>query len=301
MTMKISICNKALWVAIVGLMMASCDNEIVSNGEYAEADGQLHIEVKHPSLTRVTETSFEKDDVIGLYATEYANGVASPLQISGNWANNVATTFDGANWVHSKKVYWSDNKMDVYGYYPYMKPTSINEHVWSVQLDQSTVETTDALSGYEASDFLWAKATGVSQEDGVATLQFAHRCSKLVIKLVKGPDYTGVFPTESELYIHNVVPTATIDFTTGAVTKYVYGEPGTIKARRVDDETFEAIIVPQRVDTRRPFIEYIANGVSFLLDDTFVFKAGKQHTINLMINANPDQIRVEIGGEIDGW
>lgn len=290
---------KSILLGVVAFFMISCEKDNLPAEEYD--DGQLRIEVQHPSLSRATETAFEERDVIGIYATEYTDGVSVPLQISGNWANNVATTFNGDDWSPSKKIYWSDNAMDVYGYYPYMKPTSIDEHLWSVQLDQSTPETAEALSGYEASDFLWAKTTGVSQTDGVATLQFAHRCSKLVIKLVKGPDYAGVFPTESELYIHNVVPTATIDLTTGAVTKYVYGEPGTIKARRVDDETFEAIIVPQRVDTRRPFIEYIANGVSFLLDDTFVFKAGKQHTINLIINANPDQIQVEIGGEIQGW
>ena len=299
MTMKTTIYSKALWVAAITLLMASCDKEMIPTEDVD--DGQLRIEVKHPSLTRATETAFEKGDVIGLFATEYTDGVATPLQISGNWANNVATAFDGSKWVPGKKVYWSDNTMDVYGYYPYMKPTSINEHLWSVQLDQSTAETADALSGYEASDFLWAKATGVCETDGAATLQFAHRCSKLVVKLVKGADSEGVFPSESELYIHNVVPTAVIDFTTGAVTKDMYSEPGTIKARRVDDETFEAIIVPQRIDTRRPFIEYIANGISFLLDDTFVFRAGKQHTINLTINANPDQIQVEIGGEIQGW
>ena len=289
-----------LYIGMASLLMIGCDKNEAYEMPTID-DGELRIEAQHPSATRATETAFEKGDIIGLFATEYTNGKATPLQISGNWANNVATTFDGSQWKPAKKIFWSDNAMDVYGYYPYMKPTSIDEHLWSVQPDQSTPETADALSGYEASDFLWAKATGVSQTDGAATLQFAHRCSKLVVKIVKGKDYQGVLPTESELYIHNVVPTATIDFTNGAVTKDMYGEPAVIKARRVDDETFEAIIVPQRVDTRRPFIEFIANGVSFLLEDTFVFRAGKQHTINLTINANPDQIQVEIGGEIQGW
>jgi hypothetical protein len=132
-------------------------------------------------------------------------------------------------------------------------------------------------------------------------LEFKHRCSKLVVKLVKGADYSGVLPTESELYIHSTVPTATIDFTTGAVTKYLYGEMETIKAKRVDDGTFEAIIIPQRLETRRPFLEFIANGVSYLYEGTFIFKAGKQHTLKLTIDTNPDQIQVEIGGETGGW
>ncbi len=284
-------------MAALSLLMMGCEKE----DSYQVEAGAMRIEVLHPSATRATETAFESGDVIGLYATEYTGEVAAPLQISGNWANNVATTCNGSVWTPAKKIFWSENKMDVYGYYPYMVPTSIDEHLWSVQLDQSTPETADALSGYEASDFLWAKAEGVSQENGDVQLQFKHRCSKLVIKLVKGKDYAGVLPTESQLYIHSTVPIATLDFVNGAVTKYLYGEIATIKARRVDDATFEAIIVPQRMETRRPFLEYVANGVSYLYESTFIFKSGKQHTLELTINANPDQIEVEIGGEVDEW
>ena len=288
------------YIAIISLALLAMGCETNDNTIVVK-DGVMQIEVLHPSATRATETTFERGNKIGIYATEYSGDVASPLQISGNWANNVATTYDGNIWTPAKKIFWSDNKMDVYGYYPYMTPTSIDEHLWSVQLDQSTPETADALSGYEASDFLWGKATGVSQTDGDVQLEFKHRCSKLVVKLVKGADYSGVLPTESELYIHSTVPTATIDFTNGAVTKYIYGDMETIKARRVDDATFEAIIIPQRMETRRPFLEYIANGVSYLYEGTFVFKAGKQHTLELTINSNPDQIEIEVGGNVGDW
>ena len=288
------------WIlAVATLLMVGCENDNFYNSVIE--DGVMQIEALHPSVTRATETAFENGDRIGLYATEYNGDIATPLQISGNWANNVATTYNGAAWTPAKKIFWSENTMDVYGYYPYITPTSIDEHLWSVQLDQSTPETADALSGYEASDFLWAKAAGVSQADGKVALEFKHRCSKLVIKLVKGADYSGVLPTESELYIHSTVPTATIDFTNGAVTKYLYGEMETIKARRVDDGTFEAIIIPQRLETRRPFLEYIANGVSYLYESTFIFKAGKLHTLELTINSNPDQIEIEVGGNVDNW
>ena len=288
------------YIAMISLALLAIGCENSGNIPVVE-DNVMQINVLHPSATRATETAFESDDMIGIYATEYSGDVASPLQISGNWANNVATTYNGTTWIPAKKIFWSENKMDVYGYYPYMTPTSIDEHLWSVQLDQSTPETADALSGYEASDFLWGKATGVSQTDGDVQLEFKHRCSKLVVKLVKGADYSGVLPTESELYIHSTVPTATIDFTNGAVTKYIYGDMETIKARRVDDATFEAIIIPQRMETRRPFLEYIANGVSYLYESTFVFKAGKQHTLELTINSNPDQIEIEVGGNVGDW
>ena len=286
-----------LILTVATLLMASCSkNEDILVPE----ESVMQITATHPSATRATATGFEDGDKIGVYVTDYTGDVASPLQISGNWANNVATTYDGSAWSTAKKIFWSENKMDVYGYYPYMTPTSIDLQPFAVALDQSTEGTDSELGGYEASDFLWAKATGVSQADETVALEFKHSCSKLIVKLVKGDDYEGDFPTSASLYIHNVVPTATIDFTTGAVVKDIFGEPTTIKARKVADDTYEAIIIPQRVTSRRPFIELIAGNISYLLEDTFYFKAGVQHTISLTINSNPDQIHVDIGGEVEG-
>ena len=192
--------------------------------------------------------------------------------------------------------------MDAYGYYPYMSLTSVDEQPFSIALDQSTERTGDQLGGYEASDFLWAKTEGVDQSTETVTLQFSHRCSKLVIQLVKGPSYEGELPDSATVYIHNVVPTATIDLATGAVTKDVFGEVATVKARKVNNATYEAIMIPQRIESRRPFIEIVVNNISYLLEDTFQFKAGMQHTLSLVINSNPDQVSVDIGGEIvGGW
>lgn len=282
---------------MAALLLASCDK----TEEVTVSDGSMRFDMRHPA-TRATDTAFEQGDKIGLYVTEYTDEIPAPLQISGNWANNVAATLDGMEWVTAKKIFWSDNRMDVYGYYPYMAPVSIDEQPFAVALDQSTERDGDQLGGYEASDFLWAKATGVEQSEETVALQFSHRCSKLVVKLVKGESYEGELPDNALVYIHSVVPTATIDFTTGAVTKDMFGEMATIKTRKVDNATYEAIVIPQRLDSRRPFIEVIVNNVSYLLEDTFQFKAGQQHTLSLVINANPDQVSVDIGGEIvDDW
>lgn len=284
-----------IWAAAI-LLLAGCDN---AEETAPFDDGTMRFEMRHPA-TRATETAFEQGDRIGLYITQYAGETASPLQISGNWANNVAATLDGAQWLTAKKIFWSDQKMDVYGYYPLMTPASIDANPFSVALDQSTARNGDRLGGYEASDFLWAKTGGVTQESKTVALQFRHCLSKLVVKLEKGASYEGDLPDNAVVYVHSVVPTATIDFTTGAVTKDIFGEMATIKTRKVDNATYEAVIVPQRLDSRRPFVEVVVNGVSYLLEDTFNFKAGKQHTLSLTINSNPDQVEIEIGGEIEG-
>lgn len=280
------------------LLIASCES---NNNIPIVDDGAMHIEVLHPSATRATETAFESGDVIGLYAIEYNGDIAAPLQISGNWANNVATTFDGVSWTPAKKIFWSENKMDVYGYYPYMTPTSIDEHLWSVQLDQSKPKTADALSGYEASDFLWAKAEGISQDEGVVQLQFKHICSKLVIKLVKGETFEGDFPDDTAVYLHSTVPTATIDFEKGIVSKDIYGEATPIKAKRVSSDTFEVILIPQSIQSRLPFVEIEMNGIAYMTYDLFSYLPGVQYSVAITLNSSPEQIEIEIGSEIKDW
>ena len=290
--------KKSILILVVATLLVSSCSQV--DGISIPETEFMHISAFHPALTRATVNGFESGDEIGVFVTDYIDDVAAPLQISGNWANNVIATYDGAAWSTDKKIFWSENKMDVYGYYPYMNPISIDEQPFAVALDQSTESTDTELGGYEASDFLWAKATSVSKTNETVDLEFKHCCSKLIVKLIKGKDYMGDFPTNASLYIHNVVHTATIDFTTGTVVKDIFGEPTTIKARKVADDTYEAIIIPQRVTSRRPFIELIAGKVSYLLEDIFYFKAGVQHTISLTIDSNPDQIKVDIGGEIEG-
>ncbi len=285
-------------LVVATLVLVGCEkNENIPVVE----DGVMQIEALHPSVTRVTETVFENGDKIGLYATEYNGDIATPLQISGNWANNVATTYNGAAWTPAKKIFWSENTMDVYGYYPYMTPTSIDKHLWSVQLDQSTPETADALSGYEASDFLWAKASGVDQTDGSVLLEFKHVCTKMVIKLVKGEKFTDEFPDNTKVYLHSTIPTATIDFEKGILSKDIYGIRQRIRARRISIDTFEVILIPQSITERMPFVEIEMSGVSYLTEDMFSYRPGMQYSVAITLSSSPEQIKVEIGGGVDNW
>ena len=292
--------KKAIIIITAMAVLAGCSKEPANN---PIDDGQMTFDMSLGEGTKATASNFESGDKIGLYVVEYNGEAAAPLQISGNWVNNSLITYDGSAWASSKTIYWpqTENKVDVYGYYPYMDLLSVDEQPFSVVLDQSTSRDGDVLGGYEASDLLWAKACGVSKEDGTVELSYKHIMSKLLIKLVKGPEYSGDFPDVSELYIHNVVPTAIVDLTNGSVVKDMYGEEATIKAKRVDNATFEAIIVPQRLGSSSPLVELISYGVSYLMESSFYFRNGKVHVLELTINGNPDQISVEIGGEIKDW
>lgn len=282
---------------MAALIMSGCTQR---EDELAIPSDQMQFAVEYPK-TRATDTAFEPNDAMGVYVTQYDNDKAVPLQISGNYANNVKSTYNGSMWKNSPAIYWADGKFDVFAYYPYDKPASVDEYKFTVALDQSTKETTEALGGYEASDFLWAKATGVSRMDAVP-LTFKHRMSKLVVNLVKGEDYTGDIPSEAVVRIHNTTPEAIIDMASGVVTKNGYEAPKSITAKKVADGVYTAIIVPQRLENKLPLIEVLSHGVSYLVESKFVFRSGMQHTVNLTLNNNPDMVRIEIGGEIEnGW
>ena len=63
------------------------------------------------AVTKVTGNAFDALDQIGLYVTDYVDATTPmPLQISGNRANNLAVTFDGAAWTPSQTIYWGTGK-----------------------------------------------------------------------------------------------------------------------------------------------------------------------------------------------
>lgn len=118
--------------------------------------------------------------------------------------------------------------------------------------------------------------------------------------LIKGDEYTGELPSDAEVYIHSTVPNAYIDIASGLPYKNYYESSKTIKAKKVSDEEYAAIIVPQRLERRVPLFEVVAGGVSYLVESSFLFKMGVQHTVNIILSNNPDQVKIEIGGEIEG-
>ena len=285
----------ALCAVAVALLTACADDDAP---QYKDAKSTpMTFVVDHPSMVRATDSNFETGDRIGLYVS----AADAPLEIGGNLVNNEALTFDGSQWTAARTLYWDEGTYNAYAYYPYMDVTSIEDQPVSVATDQSSPETDGKLSGYEASDLLYAKTSNVAASTSPVTLNFKHIMSKLTIRLVKGEDFEGDMPTDAEIFIHNTVPTATFDISAGIVTRDVKGKKTTIKARQESDFQFGAIIVPQRLDNRVPLVEVIMKGVSYLFESKFLFKPGVDHLVNLVITDNPEQVKIEVGGEVENW
>lgn len=282
-------------LALLALVACADDNE----PQYKDArHTPMTFEVTHPSQTRATATNFEGGDRIGLYVAQ----ADAPLEIGGNLVNNEALTYNGSSWTAAHTLYWDEGTYNAYAYYPYIQGvSSIDDQPFSVATDQSTAKTATALGGYEASDLLFATTKGIKASASPINLTFKHIMSKLKIRLVKGEDFEGEMPTTAQVYIHNTVPTATIDLQAGMATRYVKGTQQTITAHQDDDYVFSAILVPQRVENRQPLVEVVMKGVSYMYESKFVFKPGVEHLVNLIITNNPDNVKIEIGGEVENW
>lgn len=290
---------------LCNMIAASCEQEETANNKDTEQSNVMQFRIAHPSqqqaapVSRATETSFETNDRIGLFVCEENE----PLQVGGNYVNNASLTYNGTEWTPTRPIYWNDGSYDVYAYYPYHSPIlSTDEMEFRVAADQSTAGTADAVGGYEASDFLWASAKKQTAGNDAVALKFKHCMSKLTVRLIKGEDYEGdELPQDAEVFIHNTVPNATIDLAAGIATKTLYGTEATLKAKAAGNNRYTAIVVPQRITNRRPLVEVVMRGVSYLMESTFVFKPGMHHIISLTITKNPEQVKIEIGGEIENW
>ena len=282
-------------LALLALVACADDNE----PQYKDArHTPMTFEVTHPSQTRATATNFEGGDRIGLYVAQ----ADAPLEIGGNLVNNEALTYNGSRWTAAHTLYWDEGTYNAYAYYPYIQGvSSIDDQPFSVATDQSTAKTATALGGYEASDLLFATSKGIKASASPISLTFKHIMSKIKIRLIKGEDFEGEMPATADVYIHNTVPTATVDLQAGVATRYVKGTRQTIKAQQEGAYSYSAILVPQRVENRQPLVEVVMKGVSYMYESKFVFKPGVEHLVNLIITNNPDNVKIEIGGEVENW
>lgn len=289
-------------VSALTLGLVGCSQEY-QNVE-APLNSTMLFNIVSPNATRVADGAFEAEDKVGLYVTDYADDTTpSPLQISGNHTNNEALVFDGASWATERPIYWGEGKSDVYAYYPYMEIEDVDEQPFAVALDQT------ADGAYETSDFLWAKAEGVAQSDGAISLGMKHQMSRLVVKIMAGEEYVGSLPKDATVHLHSTVTDAHISLANGSVVKNPYSGAKSIKMHNLGIRTFaegeavvyEAIVVPQMLETSVPLLEINSKSVSYLLEDAFNFRPGVSYTYTAVLNTSTTSIKVDIGCEVEDW
>ncbi|MBO7562645.1 MAG: leucine-rich repeat protein [Bacteroidales bacterium] len=246
--------------------------------------------------TKVTADGFVNNDAVGLFAVNYEsnNTVPGTLLNSGNQADNVRYNFDESNhkWVPVRPVYYKNinTNVDLYLYYPFQSSiTDVNNANFEVQKDQSTAAISTALSGYEASDWMWGKATNITPQESSVQIMMSHRLSAVKVVLNEGTGFsTGEFESLSKsVILTNTTRKATLDYSTGLPTALGSPQKDGIVMCPQTDGSFRAIVVPQTVTAGTQLFAITIDGItySFKQSDADVnYQMGKQLTVTININ-----------------
>lgn len=298
------------------LLATGCSDDYDSGdkGDVTQA-GRTRIElagaIDQVAVTRVNDNGFAHGDVIGVYIVDYEGSNPGTLQNSGNRGDNVRHTYDEANnkWSSAYDLYWKDKKtaIDVYGYYPWGQPTEVTAYELEVQKDQSTEAADGELGGYEASDFLWGKATNVAPTEQVIRLPMKHRMSSAKVVLAEGSGFTeGAWASLSkQVLVKNVKRNALINLQNGEVTATGdVSAGGTIPYKK--GEEFRAIVVPQQVAAGTPLFVITVDGINYTFkkEEAFSYTSGKMHTFTIRVDykaATGDYTFTLAGESITAW
>lgn len=275
-------------------MLAACSDSL-----FDEAGGKLNSEdriqlsgdITQLSVTRVNDSGFCDGDVMGVYVVDYDGGTPGTLKPSGNRGDNVRHTYEEASnhWNSAYDLFWKDKHthIDVYGYYPFANPESIDDYQFEVQKDQSKASEDGEMGGYEASDFLWGKVGDVAPTTNVIRLPLSHRMSNARVTLIQGSGFAeGEWAnTEKIVLAPNLVRKASINLANGEVKPAGSVESTATTPSRVGDE-WRTIVVPQTLKASTTLFSITIGGVpyKFAKNEALTYVAGKMMNFGIKVD-----------------
>ena len=280
------------FLAIMPALVISCTGREAS-GPADDSAGLISI--AGDITTRVDDSGFCDKDIVGIYVVDYDGDKPGELLNTGNRADNVMHTYDaGSNrWKSAYDIYWKDGHthIDIYGYYPFGSPSDVDNYSFELESDQRKAAEYGKPGGYEASDFLWGKASDIAPTSSAIRLGFRHRMACVKVRLNKGLGFTdGEWSAaQKQVVVTNTTRRSVIDLRTGEVR--AVGDPtvaGTIPLK-VGDE-FRAIVVPQTVESGKTLISITIDGVSYYFrkEEDFTYYQAHQHNFTITVSKRSD-------------
>lgn len=298
---------------ILSLLTLSCSDEIfLSDGASGTAGKiQFAAEILQEAVTRANDSGFADGDMIGVYVVDYNGTGPGALRNSDNRGDNVRHTFREADnsWVSTQALLWKDKttNIDVYAYYPFGSPEDVNSYSLTVATNQETPSSNGTMGGYEASDFLWGKASCVAPTDRVIPLLLNHRMANLRVLLSEGSGFKeGEWEAlEKQVLVTNTIQSAKADLATGEITPD--GEPGkrAIIPARTGDE-WRAIVVPQLMTAGTTLFSITIAGTPYKFSKTedLEYLSGRMSNFTIKVNRKSpsgDYSLVLVGESITPW
>ena len=252
---------------------------------------QLSGDIDQLAVTRVNDNGFCNGDVMGVYIVDYEGNKPGTLKVNGNRGDNVRHTFDEPNykWNSAYDLFWKDKHthIDVYGYYPFANPESIEDYQFEVQKDQSKATENGEMGGYEASDFLWGKVSDVAPTTSVIRLPMAHRMSNARITLIQGSGFAeGEWANLEKIVLTaNVARKASINLSTGEIKTAGAVENTMTIPSRTNDE-WRTIVVPQTVAAGTTLFSITIGGVpyKFTKNEALTYVSGKMMNFGIKVD-----------------
>lgn len=282
-----------IYVLAWALALVGCSDDLFDGGSVNGGTARIELsgEIDQLAVTRVNDNGFCDGDVMGVYIVDYNGSTPGTLQVSGNRGDNVRHTFDedAYKWNSAYDLYWKDKHthIDVYGYYPFGSPESIDAYPFTVQRDQSTESENGEMGGYEASDFLWGKVENVAPTTSVIRLPMRHRMANARVTLVEGSGFApGEWAqTDKIVLAANLVREAAINLADGTVTPAGEVEQTMTVPSRNGDE-WRAIVVPQTVPSGTTLFSITIGGVpyKFSKNEAFTYVAGKMNNFSIRVD-----------------
>lgn len=267
-------------------------------GTEEPADKKLPISInaslEGPTETRVTDTSFESGDAIGIYVATYnADGTAPALLAQGNYVDNMKYTYNGT-WTPASPVYWPDDSTpaDFYAYSPYTSPvTDVNAMPFNTNADQSTE------AAYRAGDLLIGSAKNVKPTEQAVQIKTRHAMSQMVIDVEPGNGFTQESLAEADVAVkvYGVKTQATVNIAQASVT--ATGTAASVTPL-YDGSVYRAIIVPQDVSEGN-LITITIDGRDYNLKKAFTFAGGTRHKFTVTPNKTSSGVNVTIESWVD--
>lgn len=252
---------------------------------------QLSSDIDQLAVTRVNDNGFCNGDVMGVYIVDYEGNKPGTLKVNGNRGDNVRHTFDEPNykWSSAYDLFWKDKHthIDVYGYYPFANPESIEDYQFEVQKDQSKATENGEMGGYEASDFLWGKVSDVAPTTSVIRLPMAHRMSNARVTLIQGSGFAeGEWANLEKIVLTaNVARKASINLSTGDIKTAGAVENTMTIPSRTNDE-WRTIVVPQTVAAGTTLFSITIGSVpyKFTKNEALTYVAGKMMNFGIKVD-----------------
>ena len=287
--------NTIIYLAamVVALLLGACSDDMFEEGEQQHSNDRIQLsgDIDQLAVTRVNDNGFCNGDVMGVYLVDYDGGTPGTLKTSGNRGDNVRHTFDEPNyrWNSAYDLYWKDKHthIDVYGYYPFADPESVDDYQFEVKRDQSKPSENGEMGGYEASDFLWGKVADVAPTTSVIRLPMKHRMANARVTLVEGNGFAaGEWAgTEKTVLAPNLIRKASINLADGTVTANGSVEATATMPSHSGNE-WRAIVVPQTVKAGETLFSITIGGVpyKFAKNEAFTYMPGKMSNFSIRVD-----------------